>query len=464
MTGHLPLPVRVLLQCPRHLHGLRRWAWILGLLYGALPVRVGVLEEDHVPILFAGGAAFLHDVPQGGRRLEEPQLRLEVFLAVLLGLARPEDVARIEEHLGRQGIDATLPDLQLPVCGGPEREVHLETPFLGVHLHEVGSYVEDGDALVVPRPSDVREVALEPWHLVDLLVIGRAAVTAFAPIIEDARMKHGVHPQLGEGLPQREEQGIVRVPARRDQLPGAPQAQLVIAAMGFLDYQVDRAVEVAVRDVGGRNQVTKTEQSIRCGAADVGAIVVVLADVLHVVVGEAPGLHVELGGEKEGLLHRARVHALKDLLGARLTGQVRVRVQDLVHVEDHGLDVRGPADFGHGTLLSLASKDTNIYPGQQNEKPDEAGIADPSGQSLETCSYLNRYWRYMLALSSTSASVTWLRPREATRSSIRLRIKLRMRKGLRLMRRSASGSQVICCSDNPHLSLGVLAPAFYPSG
>src|SRR5215207_4524001 len=114
--------------------------------------------------------------------------------------------------------------------------------------------------------------------------------------------------------------------------------------------------------------------------------------------------------------------------------------------------------------FSLASKDTNIYPGQQNEKPDEAGIADPSGQSLETCSYLNRYWRYMLALSSTSASVTWLRPREATRSSIRLRIKRRMRKGLRLMRRSASGSQVICCSDNPHLSLGVLAPAFYPSG
>src|SRR3712207_4167796 len=59
--------------------------------------------------------------------------------------------------------------------------------------------------------------------------------------------------------------------------------------------------------------------------------------------------------------------------------------------------------------------------------------------------YLNRYWRYMLALSSTSASVTWVRPREATRSSIRLRIKRRIRKGLRLMRRSASGSQVICC-------------------
>ena len=58
----------------------------------------------------------------------------------------------------------------------------------------------------------------------------------------------------------------------------------------------------------------------------------------------------------------------------------------------------------------------------------------------------------MLALSSTSASVTWVRPRPATRSSMRLRIKRRMRKGLRLMRRSASGSQVICVfSANSHL-------------
>ena len=56
---------------------------------------------------------------------------------------------------------------------------------------------------------------------------------------------------------------------------------------------------------------------------------------------------------------------------------------------------------------------------------------------------MNRYWRYILALSSTSASVTWVRPLEATRSSIRLRMKRRIRKGLRLMRRSASGSQVI---------------------
>jgi hypothetical protein len=57
--------------------------------------------------------------------------------------------------------------------------------------------------------------------------------------------------------------------------------------------------------------------------------------------------------------------------------------------------------------------------------------------------YLKRYWRYMLALSSTSASVTWVRPREATRSSIRLRMKRRIKKGLRFILRSASGSQVI---------------------
>jgi hypothetical protein len=60
-----------------------------------------------------------------------------------------------------------------------------------------------------------------------------------------------------------------------------------------------------------------------------------------------------------------------------------------------------------------------------------------------TANYLKRYWRYMRALSSTSAWVTWVRPREATLSSMRLRMKRRMRKGLRLMRWSASGSQVI---------------------
>jgi hypothetical protein len=43
-----------------------------------------------------------------------------------------------------------------------------------------------------------------------------------------------------------------------------------------------------------------------------------------------------------------------------------------------------------------------------------------------------------------------------------LRIKRRMRKGLRLMRRSASGSQVICCSSG-NVHLFQVVPAFYPS-
>ena len=205
---------------------------------------------------------------------------MKVLLTVFLGLARSEDVARIEEHLSRQGVDCMLPDLQLPVCRWPEREVDLETPFIGVHVHEVGSYVEDGDALVMPRPPDVREVALESRHLMNHLVEGRAAVGALAPIIEDARVKHGIHAELGEGLPQREESRIVGVSASRDQLPGASQAQLVVAAMGFLDHQIDHALEVAVRELGGGNQVTKTEQPVWYGAANVGAVVVVLAHIV----------------------------------------------------------------------------------------------------------------------------------------------------------------------------------------
>ena len=55
------------------------------LLDGVLPVTVGVLGEDHVAVLLAGRAALLHYVPQRGRGLEEPELRLEVGLTVLLG-------------------------------------------------------------------------------------------------------------------------------------------------------------------------------------------------------------------------------------------------------------------------------------------------------------------------------------------------------------------------------------------
>jgi hypothetical protein len=72
---------------------------------------------------------------------------------------------------------------------------------------------------------------------------------------------------------------------------------------------------------------------------------------------------------------------------------------------------------------------------------------------VANCTYLNRYWRYMLALSSTSASVTWVRPLDATLSSMRLRIKRRIRNGLRLILRSASGSQVNSLVSAMHILL-----------
>jgi len=66
------LTVLVLLEGVGRLYALRRRTWSLGLADGVLPVGVGVLVEDHVSVLFAGGAAFFDDVAQRGRRLEEP--------------------------------------------------------------------------------------------------------------------------------------------------------------------------------------------------------------------------------------------------------------------------------------------------------------------------------------------------------------------------------------------------------
>ena len=127
----------------------------------------------------------------------------------------------------------------------------------------------------------------------------------------------------------------------------------------------------------------------------------------------------------------------------------------------HGAFSALSARFGLTASLSACSaalRDTAL------PRSGEPLYASGQAEALAGAGYLNRYWRYMLALSSTSASVTWVRPREATRSSMRLRIKRRIRKGLRLMRRSASGSHVIRrSSDNLHLSQGVLAHAFYPS-
>lgn len=45
---HVQLAVRMTPVGVGSLYGLRRRAWILGLVDRALPVRVGVLEEDHV--------------------------------------------------------------------------------------------------------------------------------------------------------------------------------------------------------------------------------------------------------------------------------------------------------------------------------------------------------------------------------------------------------------------------------
>src|SRR3712207_7822169 len=55
--------------------------------------------------LFRSKVPFFHDVPERGSGLEEPQLRLKVLLAVLLRLARPEDVARVAGHLEREVVD-----------------------------------------------------------------------------------------------------------------------------------------------------------------------------------------------------------------------------------------------------------------------------------------------------------------------------------------------------------------------
>src|ERR671917_2414198 len=58
-AGLTPLPVRMALQGVGHLYRLCRRTWSLGLTDGLLPVRVGVLEEDHVAVLCAGGATYV---------------------------------------------------------------------------------------------------------------------------------------------------------------------------------------------------------------------------------------------------------------------------------------------------------------------------------------------------------------------------------------------------------------------
>jgi hypothetical protein len=66
----------------------------------------------------------------------------------------------------------------------------------------------------------------------------------------------------------------------RDQLARTPQAQLPAAALRPLDHEANRPVEVAVLEGGHRVQGAETQQPVGSGAADIGAVVVVGADVL----------------------------------------------------------------------------------------------------------------------------------------------------------------------------------------
>lgn len=84
---------------PGGLNGFGSRAWVLRLAGSVLPVVVGVLEEDLIAQLFASKVPFFHDVLERGCGLEEPLLRLEVLLAVLLRLIRPEDNTRVAGHV-----------------------------------------------------------------------------------------------------------------------------------------------------------------------------------------------------------------------------------------------------------------------------------------------------------------------------------------------------------------------------
>src|SRR5215212_11930420 len=106
-----------------------------------------------------------------------------------------------------------LPDLELPVGGRPEREVHPEVPVSGVLAEDPGRRLEHRDALVVPRPPDVGEMTLEPRRPSHRLEVGGPTVGALAPVVEDAGVEDRVHAQLRELAPQPQERRVVGVPA-----------------------------------------------------------------------------------------------------------------------------------------------------------------------------------------------------------------------------------------------------------
>src|SRR5919202_6235675 len=123
----------------------------------------------------------------------------------------------------------------------------------------------------------MREMTPEPGSLAHGLEVGGPAIGALPPVVEDAGVEDRVHPEVRERPPQPGQRRVVRVPVGRDQLSRAPQAQLVVAALGLLDHQAYRPLEVAPGEVWYRVQGAEAEQPLRGAAADVCAVVVVRA-------------------------------------------------------------------------------------------------------------------------------------------------------------------------------------------
>src|SRR5581483_3115266 len=99
-----------------------------------------------------------------------------------------------------------------------------------------------------------------------------------------------------------------------------------------LDHQIHGSVERAAAEPGRRVEDAEGEQLVRLAATDVGAVVVVGADVVEVLVHELPGVHVDQRGEDESLVYPALIKAPYDPLRAFVrprAGQVRVSIEDL---------------------------------------------------------------------------------------------------------------------------------------
>src|SRR3954451_23418116 len=88
-------------------------AWLLRCMDGGLPVLPGVLVE-HLPTeALPLRAPFRRQPALGHGHFKEPELGLEVLLAVALGRAGPEEIGRVAEHAGRQVVHRSLPGGEL---------------------------------------------------------------------------------------------------------------------------------------------------------------------------------------------------------------------------------------------------------------------------------------------------------------------------------------------------------------